>query len=169
MLFGLNSQESISVIADLTGYTLQQFHFTYTSIVSAILWVVISIFLFYKNHKAPSFWIQEVFFLLVLALIFKTASLLWSFAIYFTIWHSLPSLLSQLFHLYGQAGTKEIYKYVKSSLIYWIGAIFFLALLFYFLQDYMDRFLSILVAFLAAITLPHSFVMSKMFNSRNKK
>lgn len=166
LLFGLNAQESILIINDLTGYELSSTFFTSMIIASGVIWFILSLALYFKKHKNVVFWLQELFFVAVLALIFKTASLIWAFAIYFIIWHSLPSLLSQLLHLYGKADKTEMLKYVKSSLIYWLGAMLFLAALFYFLKDHMDMFLSILVAFLAAITLPHSLVMRKMFTSK---
>lgn len=166
LLFGLNAQESILILYDLTGYRLTASFFTILIVASGAIWFIMSIVLYIKKYKAFVFWLQELFFVAVLALIFKTASLIWAFAIYFIIWHSLPSLLSQLLHLYGKAEKKEIVKYIKSSIIYWFGAMVFLAALFYFLKDHMDMFLSILVAFLAAITLPHSLVMRKMFTSK---
>lgn len=167
MLFDLNHLESILIIEDLTGITLEHSHFTITATITGIIWICMTAILFKRKQGTLFFWLQELFFLAVLTLIFKTATLIWAFTIYFIVWHSLPSLLSQLYYLYGKANKKSVLQYVKSSFLYWIGAMLFLTALFYFLKDYMDMFLSILVAFLAAITLPHSLVMTKMF--RNTK
>ncbi len=168
LLFGLNHLESILIIEDLTGIELQSSHFITIAIISGVIWMGMTAILVIRKQGTLFFWLQELFFLAVLALIFKTATLIWAFTIYFIIWHSLPSLLSQLYYLYGIATKKSVLQYVKSSFVYWVGAILFLTALFYFLKDYMDMFLSILVAFLAAITLPHSLVMTKMFRSTKR-
>ena len=125
-----------------------------------------SIYFYFKVKRSPSFWIKEVFILTLLALIFFNASLIWAFAIYFVLWHSLPSLISQLLHLYGNASAPQLLKYIKSSLIYWMGALLFLGILLHFFKGDHKLFISILVAFLAAITVPHALVMSKMFKEK---
>ncbi|WP_161555246.1 Brp/Blh family beta-carotene 15,15'-dioxygenase [Dokdonia sinensis] len=168
LLFHLNETESIAVIQDLTAVILPDNLFFYTSIASGGLVILFCSYFYIYIHRKWQFWLQELFFIAVIALIFKTASLIWAFAIYFIIWHSLPSLLTQLIHIYGKAEKDYLKAYVKSSLLYWIGAIVFLLMLFYFLQDYHKLFISILVAFLAAITLPHAIVMTRMFTHKKR-
>jgi Brp/Blh family beta-carotene 15,15'-monooxygenase len=105
---------------------------------------------------------REVFYLIILYLLFQTASLLWGFAIYFILWHSIPSIYNQIIFLNGEVSKASVKKYLLNSLIYWIGALVFLAVLYYFLKDYTSLFLSTIIAFLGGITFPHVFVMNQL-------
>ncbi|MGY8916478.1 MAG: Brp/Blh family beta-carotene 15,15'-dioxygenase, partial [Flavobacteriales bacterium] len=93
---------------------------------------------------------------------FKTASLLWSFAIYFILWHSLPSLVDQIRFLYGGVTKKNIILYLKTSFVYWAISVIGLALFFLFFGGDSDTFLSFFFSFLAAITFPHVLVMTRL-------
>lgn len=95
-------------------------------------------------------------------MLFLTSTLVWGFAIYFVLWHSVPSMKNQIHHLYGNVNSETILRYIKSSLLYWIAAIVFLAILYYLLKDNEALFLTIIVAFLGGITFPHVFVMHKL-------
>ncbi|MBT8376680.1 MAG: Brp/Blh family beta-carotene 15,15'-dioxygenase [Bacteroidia bacterium] len=108
-------------------------------------------------------WYKELFFLFVFFIVFSTAGLLWSFAIYFILWHSLPSLLHQIAFLNGKITKDTIFNYVKTSFIYWFISVVGLFLFFIYLVEDQDLFLAIFFSFLAAITFPHVLVMSKIF------
>ena len=105
---------------------------------------------------------KELFFLLVFFIVFKTASLLWAFSIYFVIWHSIPSLMDQTKYLYGQVSRNSILAYFKTSFIYWLASMVGLGVLYYLFHDRQGLFLSIMIYFLAAITFPHVIVMNRL-------
>ena len=105
---------------------------------------------------------RELLYLVVLYVLFVSSSLIWSFAIYFVLWHSIPSIHHQIGHLYGEANMNNTVKYLKSSIWYWIAALLFLGMLYYFLHLDKKLFLSILVAFLGGITFPHVIVMNRL-------
>ena len=83
----------------------------------------------------------------------------------FIIWHSLPSLKSQIRFLYEGQVTNPFIKYLKSGFIYWMFAIIGL-IGFYFLGVLPEeQYISVFFSFLAAITFPHVVVMGLMFKS----
>ena len=107
---------------------------------------------------------EELFLIALFVIIFKLASLVWAFSIYFIFWHSLPSLKDQINVLYGTFNKESIRSYIKSSILYWIVAIIGLGLVLYFFRYDQSLFLSLFFAFLAAITLPHVFVMHRIMD-----
>ena len=74
----------------------------------------------------------ELFLLLVFAVVFYKSTLIWSFAIYFILWHSLPSILDQTKQLYGCISKENVLRYIKSSFLYWFVSVFGLSVMFYF-------------------------------------
>ena len=110
--------------------------------------------------------IKELFLLGLLSLLFHFGSLLFSFAFYFVVWHSIPSLKEQINYLYGDLKKTSIKKYLKASLLYWIASLVFLGLIFNYIDFNADYFLPMFFSFLAAITFPHTIVIGMM--NRNK-
>lgn len=105
----------------------------------------------------------QILYLIVFGIIFKVASLIWGFTIYFIMWHSIPSLNDQIKFLYGIYTFKNFVSYLKSALIYWMISLLGILILYYLLKDE-NIFDAIFFSFLAAITFPHVWVISKMFN-----
>lgn len=158
MLFYFNSQNTSLIINELIGYSLIEVQFLWFLIVSITLSTVF--FIFNRNNFRSSLsYPQELFLVLLFAILFKLAALLWAFAIYFIVWHSLPSLTDQIKALYGESNRIHIIQYVKSSFVYWIISLFGLAILYYATSYYNINFVAIFFAFLAAITIPHVVVM----------
>jgi Brp/Blh family beta-carotene 15,15'-monooxygenase len=135
------------------------------------LWILIStgvLFLF-MMMIIPSLrksLIKELFLLGLLYLLFHISSLLFSFAFYFVVWHSIPSLKEQINYLYGDLKKTSIKKYLKASLLYWISSLVFLGLILNYIDFNADYFLPMFFSFLAAITFPHTIVIGMM--NRNK-
>jgi Brp/Blh family beta-carotene 15,15'-monooxygenase len=111
---------------------------------------------------------QELLYLLVFAVIFKVSSLIWGFAIYFIFWHSLPSLYDQIRFMYNGFDTYKMFAYFKNALPYWLISILGLVGLYFIFKD-MTIFNGLFFSFLAAVTLPHSFLISRMFKQVKKK
>ena len=87
------------------------------------------------------------------------AALLWAFAIYFIVWHSIPSLIDQTKALYGESSKMNFINYIKSSIIYWLISIVGVIILYVLTIYFQINFITIFFAFLAAITVPHVIVM----------
>ena len=65
----------------------------------------------------------EIALLFFLSIIFNTSTLLFGFGFYFVVWHSLPSLFSQIKFLYQDEIYNPYTRYLKESFFYWILAI----------------------------------------------
>ncbi|WP_310555632.1 Brp/Blh family beta-carotene 15,15'-dioxygenase, partial [Flavobacterium sp.] len=109
----------------------------------------------------------EVFYLLVFTIIFLSSSLIWGFAIYFIIWHSIPSMIDQIKYLYIDVTFSNFKLYFKSAFFYWIASLFGIAILYYIFKDE-KIFNALFFSFLAAITFPHVLVILKMFGSSKR-
>jgi len=164
LLFYFNSDSTSLIIYDLTGYSFGKVHFLGLmsfGIVSTIVFYMLN----YKNFKENPAHFQELFLILLFALLFKMAALLWAFAIYFIVWHSVPSLIDQIRMLYGEANKVNVIKYVKSSFMYWLISLIGLVLLYFATTYFKISFITIFFAFLAAITVPHVIVMYFLNNN----
>lgn len=158
LLFYFNFQSTSDIINDLIGYRIPEQYFLWFLVLSIIL--TLSLTLINRlNFKRDFNYFRELFLILLFAILFKLAALLWAFAIYFIVWHSLPSLQDQIKQLYGDLNKFNILKYIKSSFPYWLVSLVGLVIL-YIVTSYFDiNFITIFFAFLAAITVPHVIVM----------
>lgn len=109
--------------------------------------------------------LTEFFYLIVFTIIFKTSSLIWGFSIYFILWHSIPSILEQMKFLYGNYTFSNFNSYCKSASLYWVISIMGIVILYYLFRD-IQIFNAIFFSFLAAITFPHAFVITKMYGKK---
>jgi len=162
MLFSLHYNETVKVIFQISGKVLPFTFFIYSLLLTSIAIIIQALFHF-KNSKLL---MQEFFLLGLLALLFTSSNLLFSFGIYFVIWHSLPSLNSQVKFLYNDTvSDKTGYKkYIKASFLYWILALGSLGGVYFFADIPREQFLPLFFSFLAAITFPHAIVMERMFS-----
>ena len=162
MLFSIHYSETVKVIFQISGKVLPFTFFIYSLFLTSIAIIIQALFHF-KNSKLL---IQEFFLLGLFALLFTSSNLLFSFGIYFVIWHSLPSLNSQIKFLYDdKVSDKTGYKkYIKASFLYWILALGSLGGVYFFAEIPREQFLPLFFSFLAAITFPHAIVMERMFS-----
>ncbi|MFD1063921.1 Brp/Blh family beta-carotene 15,15'-dioxygenase [Winogradskyella litorisediminis] len=159
LLLYTNAVESIEIIHQITEIYITKLILKISFFASLGLFMLLFGFN-YKKFKSP---IRELFYLVVFFIVFKTASLLWAFAIYFVIWHSLPSVIHQISYLSKEVNKTTILNYLKSSFIYWFVSVVGLFILLLFLVKEQDLFYGVFFSFLAAITFPHIFVMTKIF------
>ena len=162
MLFSLHYNETVKVISQITGIVVPFTFFIYSLLLTSTAIIIQALFHFKKNKLL----MQEFFLLGLLALLFASGNLLFSFGIYFVIWHSLPSLNSQVKFLYNaKVYDKTGYKkYIKASFLYWILALGSLGGVYFFADIPREQFLPLFFSFLAAITFPHAIVMERMFS-----
>ncbi|MFD2561146.1 Brp/Blh family beta-carotene 15,15'-dioxygenase [Aquimarina rubra] len=161
ILFLNNDLEVSTVIGNITGIYLFKDVYLYTTIFSFLVFVITSIRLIVNKTIKVNIW-EELFYLLLFYIIFQTASLLWAFAIYFIFWHSIPSLVDQVYFLYGNYKKENFIKYLKSSFLYWVISIVGLVILFLIFGNQDRLFLSIFFTSIAAITFPHVWIMAKL-------
>ena len=162
MLFAAHSQDVSAVILEISGFSVPPVWYSYGCLVFLGLFLLIFYLNFYWNQFLR-YLLWEGFLLAVFYVVFNTASLIWAFAIYFVVWHSIPSLADQIRLLYGQITLKNGARYLKSSAIYWIGALLALSAAFLYFREHDFGFLPLFFAFLAAITFPHVLVISRLY------
>lgn len=162
LLFTAHDKEVTSIIMLITGTALSPDIYTIILGVAGIMFVLL---ILKKVKQLQSTLLLESFYLLVFFIIFNTASLLWAFAIYFIIWHSIPSLHDQIEYLYGDFNKANFIRYLRSSWAYWVVSVLSLVVLFVFIDDSSVNFLPWLFSFLAAITFPHVLVISRLNRS----
>jgi Brp/Blh family beta-carotene 15,15'-monooxygenase len=161
LLFYTHAEEVTPIIFEISGIRLLPQDYLYTLFVSLAGFIGIYLWWAFTGRIQVNMF-KELFFLVVFYVVFKTASLLWAFSIYFVIWHSIPSLMDQTKYLYGKVTRKSILAYLKTSFVYWLVSMVGLGLLYYLFHDKQGLFLSIMIYFLAAITFPHVIVMNRL-------
>ena len=161
LIFHTHSDEVILIIKDITTINLNTTFFSYP------LFILFGILLFYyifysKNRQSLIVLIEEVAYVTLFYILFTNSTLLWSFAIYFIVWHALPSLNDQIINIYGQTNLTNIIKYLRVSILYWGLSVIGICMLSYYTADNTALFNLLFVALLASITFPHAFVIFKM-------
>ena len=158
LMFTLQYESVVEVIEKISGYRLNFEVFLYTLMSLGALLCIAML-------ATPSIrreFIKECLLLLLLGGIFYVGSLMFAFAFYFVVWHSLPSLLDQLKYLYGEMSMSSFVKYLKSSIIYWLASLVSLYCVYRYIDFEADYFMPLFFSFLAAITFPHTVVMGLM-------
>ena len=161
LLFSFHNSEVEDIIFEISSVRIP---FRIFKILLLSVGSVLLIFMFLKI-KNFNFFLIEVILLVVLALLFWKGSLLFGFGLYFVLWHSIPSINSQIKYLYGAKEHSPYKMYFKSAFLYWILALIIMVSSYFFGSLPKDQYLSIFFSFLAAITFPHVVVMGLMFHS----
>ncbi len=163
MILKFNSSETMLVIKDITHTEISSSILNLLFYISALLFLILTYLL--RLVLFPNFneFFKEFFLILMLAVIFKISTLIWSFAFYFIVWHAIPSLYSQIKVLYGKGKGNGVLTYLKHSILYWLISIVGLIIAIFFFKENTTWIISIFFPFIAALTIPHVLVMSKMF------
>lgn len=164
LLFSLNTTPTTLVIKQLTNLDVPGFWYYLGALFFGTLFLA-SLFLVRLEkaiNNADLFF--ELFLLLVFAVVFTVASLIWAFTIYFIFWHAIPSIKEQLQFLYGEVSKRTTLKYIKSSALIWILSIGGLYLFNALIAAQEQLFITVFFAFLGAITFAHTLIIAKMFH-----
>ncbi len=155
----MNHNYVSEIIFDITGFLINKELLIFLVSFSAI---GTTISLIMNFHELKIQLTHQVFFIIILAALFLSSSLIWSFAVYFVIWHSIPSIIEQSKFIYGASTKNTFIKYLKDASIYWVISIIGLLIAYYVLKDQQNLLISIFFSFLAAITFPHTLVIFKI-------
>lgn len=161
MIFYANYEDVSLIIKNITQITTSKIVFRNVLIGLLLLTLIITVTLRKSNNFLKCV-LEETGYLVLFYILFVNSTLLWSFAIYFIVWHSVPSLKDQILKLHGVVSFKTTLQYVKASFFYWALSITGIILLAYFTIDDESLFTLLFVALLASITVPHVFVLGKM-------
>lgn len=167
LLFYFHDEEVKLIVSKITNHSISYINFAWTTIFLGVALVSSSI-----NMNRISFTFRHqiainIFYLFVFAIIFKTADLIWAFAIYFVVWHSIPSIKEQINYLYGDFTLDNFKIYFKSAFIYWILSLAGISILYFMFKD-KELFNALFFSFLAAITFPHTLIIIKMQHKKTE-
>jgi Brp/Blh family beta-carotene 15,15'-monooxygenase len=166
ILFAFHQEEVQKVILAITAISIPEFFFLFALKILLMLYFLMSVYFYIRNEDFKKFFFTELFYLLVFTIIFKVSSLIWGFALYFILWHSIPSIIDQIKFLYGNVRFSTFKLYFRSAFVYWIASLAGIAMLYIIFKDH-QIFNALFFSFLASITFPHVFVIQKMFG-KNK-
>lgn len=161
LLFYFHQTEVKIIVQHIINNSIDFMNFTLVTIIIGLTLILSSIALAKHSINFKKNIIINLFYLLVFAIIFKTANLIWAFAIYFVVWHSIPSIKEQINYLYGNFSIKNFVSYFKSAFPYWIISLIGITILYFFFRD-KELFNALFFSFLAAITFPHTIIIIKM-------
>ena len=162
LLFVFHTIQVQNIISTITTFKIPAGYFWETLKASGIAFIFINCFLYWKILQIRKKLLLEFFYLIVFAIIFKSSSLIWGFAIYFVVWHSIPSIIDQIKFLNGSVSKKHFLSYCKAAGVYWFVSILGIAFIYLVFKDE-QLFNAVFFSFLAAITFPHVLVITKMF------
>ena len=166
-IFALLFYQSMSdvdvIMTELTGRTFSKIQIEITLIVSAIFLSTGSVYLILTKRNDSMLFLREFLYLVLLFLVFNTSSLILGFAIYFILWHSIPSIIHQIEFISGSLNKRNVIAYVKKALIYWVISIAGLLVLYQLLPE-IKLLATVVFVILFAVTAPHTWVMHKMKN-----
>jgi len=164
LIFMFHQVEVENIIGSISGHSLNLDFVSKFLIGIGIVLFGLGIYFYKTIPRFKSQLAEQLLYILVLTIIFRVTDLIWAFAIYFVLWHSIPSLNDQIKFIYGRVNSTNILKYIKKAIWYWVVSIVGLAILFMIFKD-TKIFEALLFSFLAAITFPHVLVINKMFKS----
>jgi len=166
-IFALLFYQSIAdvdiIMKELTGVTFSKGQIEISLLVSVVTLVVGSGYLILTKRNESILFLKEFLYLVLLFLVFNTSSLILGFAIYFILWHSIPSIIHQIEFISGSLTKENTFSYIKKALIYWSISIVGLLLLYQLLPE-IKVLATVVFVILFAVTAPHTWVMHKMKN-----
>jgi len=164
ILLKFNTVEKLILV--LYGDTISYENFLYLALVN--LGVIVGVSFTQKLFLKLDLFIELVI-LILLIIIIKSTSFYFSFAIYFIVWHSIPSMEDQITLYYGYLNKHSIIQYLKKSFPFWVAAISGL-FLYYFVVTTINENQShtLLVPIIMATTVTHIIVMSIFLNKKRR-
>jgi Brp/Blh family beta-carotene 15,15'-monooxygenase len=163
LLFIFHASEVENIIFEITTIKIPTLFIPLLFKIIATGFLLTCAYSYFKYSEMREKILTEFFYLIVFTIIFKTSSLIWGFSIYFILWHSIPSIIEQMKFLYGNYSPSHFKTYCKSASLYWVISILGIVILYYLFRD-KQIFNAIFFSFLAAITFPHAFVITKMYD-----
>lgn len=162
LLFLLKFETTNKIIFDIANFSVPEFWFSILTISSFSGALLLAFYLVYTKEIDITKASFEFSLVVLYTVVFYSTPLILGFAIYFTFWHSLPSLKDQINFIYNKPFKKGVKLYFKDAGVYWFISVIGFGVFVYFFYE-TKLFYSFLFSFIAAITFPHVIVMGKMF------
>jgi Brp/Blh family beta-carotene 15,15'-monooxygenase len=167
LLFAFHLHEVQKIIFQITQISIDTLYIILALKIIVGVLILSGTYLYWKFEIVRKQLLTETLYLLLFIIIFKSSSLIWGFALYFVLWHSIPSIFDQIKFLYGNYSFLLFVTYCRSALLYWgISILGILVLYFVFRQE--QLFNALFFSFLAAITFPHALVITRMFSGKQE-
>ena len=160
LIFIENLKDVEVIMRNLTGEIIPNSWIETMLVSSSLLLITLIAHQFTRKIKPKIQIVRELFYILLLYLVFKSSSLILGFAIYFVLWHSIPSILDQTKFLSGVYTFKTMLEYLKTAFVYWLISITGLVIAYYYFSE--SLFNSMIFIVLFAVTAPHVWVMNRM-------
>ncbi len=171
LLFNSHPEQVQGIIFTISKVNIPATYIELLLKISATIFLVLSIYFYWKLESIRKKLLTDFFYLVLFTIIFHSSSLIWGFAIYFVLWHSIPSIIDQIKFLNGSYSLKYFIAYCRAAGIYWFLSIVGISLLYFVFRE-QQIFNALFFSFLAAITFPHALVITKMLGGKkngNKK
>ena len=165
LLFNFHTIQVQNIIFKIANMLVPLPFFWIALQVSVVTFLCLSAYFYWKSEKIRKKLLVELFFLLLFAILFKSSSLIWGFAIYFVLWHSIPSIIDQVKFLNGSFSSTYFVAYCRAAGVYWLISIVGIALIYFIFREE-QLFNALFFSFLAAITFPHAVVITRMFGTK---
>lgn len=166
LIFSNHATEVQKIIQSITAIKVPIFLFLLVLKILFLLFSIFSVVLYFKCDTFKKYIFKEVFYLGVFTILFKISSLIWGFALYFIVWHSIPSILDQMKFLFGKVSFSNFKLYFRSAFVYWIVSLVGIGILYIYFKD-QKIFNALFFSFLASITFPHVMVIFKICDRNN--
>ena len=160
LIFIENLKDVEVIMRNLTGEIIPNSWIETMLVSTSLLLIILIAYQFTRKIKPKIQIVRELFYILLLYLVFKSSSLILGFAIYFVLWHSIPSILDQTKFLSGGYTFKTMLEYLKTAFVYWLISITGLVIAYYYFSE--SLFNSMIFIVLFAVTAPHVWVMNRM-------
>jgi Brp/Blh family beta-carotene 15,15'-monooxygenase len=173
-ILGFNKGETLSILSETPFFELMQFvliHFSYFLGVNLALLSLILTGLILQSKISFLKVLQEVGLLALLLFLCWSTSLLWSFAIYFALWHSLQTIEQEIkvfdIHFEKHFDKKYSWKnYIKDalpfSLISFLGIGMILIGLSFF-EFNTSNLLFVFFVLISILTAPHAWLIENIY------
>ena len=169
-ILGFNAKETLSILAQTPFSNLMQFvliHFTYFLGTNLTILLLLLIGLFLQSKVSFLKVLQEVGLLLLLLFLCWSTSLLWSFAIYFALWHSLQTIEQEIKVFDNHFAKKYSWKnYIKDalpfSMISFLGIGMVLIGLSFF-EFGTSNLLFVFFVLISILTAPHAWLIENIY------
>ena len=162
LLFNFHIKEVQNIVLEITSISIPSLYISLPLKIFGGIFILISAYFYWKTETIKKKLLTELFYLFVFAIIFKSSSLIWGFAIYFILWHSIPSIIDQITFLKGKYSLNHFMVYCRSAAPYWLVSLLGITILSFVFKE-KQLFNALFFSFLAAITFPHAIVIMKMF------
>jgi Brp/Blh family beta-carotene 15,15'-monooxygenase len=160
LIFWENLSDVDQIVYNLSRQTFSKQAVLICLVTSGSIFMFLMGYLLLKKKHVKLNLIKEIFYLILLYLVFKTTSLILGFAIYFVFWHSIPSIIDQTKYLSGSINKSNVIRYFRTAGLIWTISIFGLVAMYFVIEE--SLFSSSIFLLLFAVTAPHAWVMYRM-------